>query len=280
MLADTAASLKFLAAQPFADMKKLGVTGFCWGGGATWRCCETFPEFKAGVAWYGPRSRPIRARAPIEAVKDLKAPVLGLYGGKDKGIPQKDVEDMRAALKAAGKTRREIIVYPDAAARLPGRLPRQLQRRGRRQGRLGEDAGLLQGARGGLAPTGTLVRRLLPAGGGGAGFGRQHAAGFGGATAAGRVGVVAAAALAASSASCLGLLVGLGFSFSSGVSSRGARPSMRSWPRATASVAAIGAAPGRAGDLLARHAAALRGVDDAQGEGGKRHQDDQDPATT
>ncbi len=50
---DTRATLKYLAAQPFADMKRLGVTGFCWGGGATWLCCERFAEFKAGVAWYG-----------------------------------------------------------------------------------------------------------------------------------------------------------------------------------------------------------------------------------
>ncbi len=114
VLGDTAASLKYLAAQPYADMKKLGVTGCCWGGGATWRCCETFPEFKAGVAWYGPLKAGAYPRlAPIEAVKDLKAPVLGLYGALDKGISQKDVEDMRAALAAAGR-KDEIIVYPNA----------------------------------------------------------------------------------------------------------------------------------------------------------------------
>jgi len=114
VLGDTASSLKFLAAQPYADMKRLGVTGFCWGGGATWRCCETFPEFKAGVAWYGPvKAGAYPRKAPIEAVGDLKCPVLGLYGGLDKGIPQKDVEDMRAALKAAGR-KDEIIVYPNA----------------------------------------------------------------------------------------------------------------------------------------------------------------------
>jgi carboxymethylenebutenolidase len=114
VLGDTAASLKFLKAQPFADMSRLGVTGFCWGGGATWRCCETFPEFKAGVAWYGPlKAGPYPRTAPIEAVKDLKCPVLGLYGGQDKGIPQKDIDDMRVALKAAGKDA-EIIVYPDS----------------------------------------------------------------------------------------------------------------------------------------------------------------------
>jgi carboxymethylenebutenolidase len=114
VLGDTAASLKYLAAQPYADMKRLGVTGFCWGGGATWRCCETFSEFKAGVAWYGPvKAGNYPRMAPIEAVKDLKAPVLGLYGALDKGIPAKDVEDMRAALKAAGR-KDEIIVYPNA----------------------------------------------------------------------------------------------------------------------------------------------------------------------
>lgn len=111
---DTKASLKWLAAQPFADTRKMGVTGFCWGGGATWLCCERFGEFKAGVAWYGPVKAGNYPRTPpIDLVKDLKAPVLGLYGGLDKGIPAKDVEDMRAALKAAGRTD-EIIVYPNA----------------------------------------------------------------------------------------------------------------------------------------------------------------------
>jgi carboxymethylenebutenolidase len=112
---DTRASLKYLTAQPFTDMKRLGVTGFCWGGGATWLCCERFPEFKAGVAWYGPLKAGNYPRTPpIDLVKDLHAPVLGLYGGQDKGIPQADVDAMNAALKAAGKTGSEIVVYPDA----------------------------------------------------------------------------------------------------------------------------------------------------------------------
>jgi carboxymethylenebutenolidase len=114
VLGDTAAALKFLKAQPFSDMKRLGVTGFCWGGGATWRDCETFGDFKAGVAWYGPlQAGPYPRRPPLADVKDLKCPVLGLYGGQDKGIPQADVEAMRAAAKAAGKAV-EIVVYPDA----------------------------------------------------------------------------------------------------------------------------------------------------------------------
>jgi carboxymethylenebutenolidase len=114
VLGDTRASLKYLAAQPFSDMKRLGATGFCWGGGATWRDAETFPEFKAAVAWYGPlKPGPYPRVAPLEAAKDIKCPVLGLYGGQDKGISQADVEAMRAAAKAAGKTV-EIVVYPEA----------------------------------------------------------------------------------------------------------------------------------------------------------------------
>ena len=114
VIGDTNASLRYLAAQPYADMKRLGVTGFCWGGGATWRDCETFPEFKAGVAWYGPlKAGPYPRVPPLDGVKDLKCPVLGLYGGQDKGIPAADIEAMREAIKAAGKTA-EIIVYPDS----------------------------------------------------------------------------------------------------------------------------------------------------------------------
>lgn len=114
VLSDTAGTLAWLKAQPFTDMKRLGATGFCWGGGATWRDIETFPEFKAGVAWYGPLKKgPYPREAPLDHVKELHAPVLGLYGGQDKGIPQPDVEAMREAIKAAGKTA-EIIVYPDA----------------------------------------------------------------------------------------------------------------------------------------------------------------------
>ncbi|MFX8199671.1 dienelactone hydrolase family protein, partial [Acinetobacter baumannii] len=65
-------------------------------------------EIKAGVAWYG-QLKPVIARAT-----ELKAPVLGLYGALDQGIPQTDVEAMRAALKAAGKTGSDIHVYADA----------------------------------------------------------------------------------------------------------------------------------------------------------------------
>lgn len=87
---------------------RIGITGFCWGGAVVWRAAMADPDVRAGVAWYG-RLAPLIARAG-----ELRAPVLGLYGGKDQGIPVSDVEAMRAALKTAGKTGSELVVYPEA----------------------------------------------------------------------------------------------------------------------------------------------------------------------
>lgn len=115
--ADTTAALAYLKAQAFTDPAKIAVTGFCWGGSKVWLAAERFPQIKAGCAWYGGlaagKTPNPGTPAPIELAASLKAPVLGLYGGKDKGIPIADIAAMRAALKAAGKTS-EIIVYPDA----------------------------------------------------------------------------------------------------------------------------------------------------------------------
>jgi carboxymethylenebutenolidase len=55
----------------------------------------------------------LQTKHPIDVAASLKAPVLGLYGGADQGIPLDTVERMRAALKAAG-SKSEIVVYPDA----------------------------------------------------------------------------------------------------------------------------------------------------------------------
>ncbi len=96
---------------------KLGVTGFCWGGRITWLYTAHNPEVDAGVAWYGRLTTPANALqtiVPVELAPKLNAPVLGLYGEADQGIPVADVEKMREALKAAGKTESEIILYPEA----------------------------------------------------------------------------------------------------------------------------------------------------------------------
>lgn len=104
------------AATQGGDAARLGVTGFCWGGRITWLYATHNPKLKAGVAWYGRvvgQASELTPKAPSEVVADLKAPVLGLYGGKDKGIPVEQVEKMQAALKAAG-SKSEIRIYPEA----------------------------------------------------------------------------------------------------------------------------------------------------------------------
>ena len=72
------------------DTARLGVTGFCWGGRITWLFAEHSAAVKAGVAWYGRltgATNPLQPRHPLDLVAELKAPVLGLYGGQDTGIP-------------------------------------------------------------------------------------------------------------------------------------------------------------------------------------------------
>ena len=104
---DVRATSAWLKRQAFAKPAAIGITGFCWGGAVVWRAAMVDPDIKAGVAWYG------RLTGLPERAGELHAPVLGLYGALDQGIPQTDVAAMRAALKAAGK-KAEIVVYPDA----------------------------------------------------------------------------------------------------------------------------------------------------------------------
>jgi carboxymethylenebutenolidase len=97
---------------------KTSITGFCWGGRIVWLYAAHNPKIKAGAAWYGrlvppQRPNPLQPKHPIDVAKDLKVPVIGLYGGKDEGIPLETVEKMRQELKQ-GKSDSEIVVYPDA----------------------------------------------------------------------------------------------------------------------------------------------------------------------
>ncbi|HEY1447703.1 MAG TPA: dienelactone hydrolase family protein [Caulobacteraceae bacterium] len=118
VMGDVGAAISFLQAAPYADARKIAVTGFCWGGGTTWLACEQFPQIKAGVAWYGRMAPAAGAKAdpnrlwPIDGVSRLTGSVLGLYGAKDGLAAQ--IPAMRQALAAAHKTDTEIVVYPDA----------------------------------------------------------------------------------------------------------------------------------------------------------------------
>jgi carboxymethylenebutenolidase len=123
VLGDIGATVAWLRRQPFADARRMGITGFCWGGAVTWMAVHRFPEFRAGVAWYGRLTAPKPDQFlggdvrpwPVDVAPELRAPVLGLYAGKDAGIPQVDVRLMRAALQASGKVGSNILVYTEAA---------------------------------------------------------------------------------------------------------------------------------------------------------------------
>ncbi|MBI4445212.1 MAG: dienelactone hydrolase family protein [Acidobacteria bacterium] len=99
------------------DLTRLSITGFCWGGRIVWLYAAHNPRLKAGVAWYGRLigdSTPLQPRHPVDLAATLKAPVLGLYGGADAGIPLETVERMRKAAADAGKKDVEIVVFPEA----------------------------------------------------------------------------------------------------------------------------------------------------------------------
>jgi len=98
------------------DIRRMGITGFCWGGRISWLYAAHNPQLRAAVAWYGRltgEKTMKQQKHPIDIAVDLGAPVLGLYGGQDDGIPLESVEQMRQALHAAN-AKAEIIVYPDA----------------------------------------------------------------------------------------------------------------------------------------------------------------------
>lgn len=117
VMADLDALVAYVKKHPAARADRIGVTGFCRGGMYTLLFAAHSREVKAAVPWYGqlkPGKTPgVRTAGPIDLVAQITAPVLGLYGGEDLGIPVADVKEMEAALKAAGKTA-DFVIYPGA----------------------------------------------------------------------------------------------------------------------------------------------------------------------
>jgi carboxymethylenebutenolidase len=116
VLSDLDATVDWGVKSAKGNASKLGITGFCWGGRITWLYSAHNPKVKAGVAWYGRlvgEASELTPKHPVDIASTLKVPILGLYGGKDTGIPLDTVEQMRARLKSSS-SKSEIIVYPDA----------------------------------------------------------------------------------------------------------------------------------------------------------------------
>lgn len=118
VMADLDATVAW-AGQNGGNGNRLGITGFCWGGRVVWLYAAHNPRLKAGVAWYGRLAgdtNELQPRQPVDVVKDINAPVLGLYGEQDTGIPLDNVKAMQAALAKGSDAAKasEIVVYPDA----------------------------------------------------------------------------------------------------------------------------------------------------------------------
>ena len=115
VMSDLDATLVYAKSSDKADLSKLAVTGFCWGGRITWLYAGHQPALKAAVAWYGVdrAHSELTPNNPLDMIPDLKCPVLGLYGGADKNIPRELIDKRQAACQADGKIC-DVMVYPDA----------------------------------------------------------------------------------------------------------------------------------------------------------------------
>ncbi|WP_392536112.1 dienelactone hydrolase family protein [Nostoc sp. C117] len=123
VLSDLDATVDWAVKSAKGNANKLAITGFCWGGRITWLYAAHNPQVKAGVAWYGRLvgdPSELQPKYPIDIASKLTVPILGLYGGKDTGIPLDTVEQMRVALargrhgSKSSSSKSQIIVYPDA----------------------------------------------------------------------------------------------------------------------------------------------------------------------
>lgn len=115
LLSDLDATVAWAKAQG-GDSSRLGIIGFCRGGRTVWEYAAHAPGLKAAVSFYGPPvdpPNPVWPKSPTQLAPEIKAPVLGLYGEADTGIPVATVETLKAAL-AENKKTAEFKIYPGA----------------------------------------------------------------------------------------------------------------------------------------------------------------------
>jgi carboxymethylenebutenolidase len=115
VMSDLDAAVFYAKSTGKADTRRLGVTGWCWGGFATWMYAAHNPALKAAVAWYGGdrKTSDLVPQNPVDIATNLKCPLLAFYGGQDKSIPKETIEARATACKVEG-TVCEYKIYPDA----------------------------------------------------------------------------------------------------------------------------------------------------------------------
>jgi carboxymethylenebutenolidase len=116
VMSDLDACVAYARASGKANTSKLAITGFCWGGRIVWLYAAHNADLKAGAAWYGRLigdPTELQPHSALDVAGELKAPVIGFYGGKDRGITPESIEQMRAALENS-KFKYELAVFPDA----------------------------------------------------------------------------------------------------------------------------------------------------------------------
>lgn len=95
----------YLKTQSFAQPERVGMVGFCFGGGVTWRLATKMPELRAAIPFYGPHP-------PVEDVPGIQAAVMAVYGGKDTRINQ-GIPAIEEAMRVNKKIY-EKVIYPNA----------------------------------------------------------------------------------------------------------------------------------------------------------------------
>lgn len=103
---DLTGAINYLKGQAFVRANKIGVTGFCWGGGNVLLIATRNKDLAASVVFYG------RSPKNLDDVKNIAGPVFGNYGEKDTGITSA-VPKLADAMKQHGKSF-EYKVYPGA----------------------------------------------------------------------------------------------------------------------------------------------------------------------
>jgi carboxymethylenebutenolidase len=117
-LGDLKAAADWAKTRPGVKADRIGVTGFCWGGSTVYQVAATNPDIKAAVAWYGSPARPYQgARGPVtgfDLAKDIKCPLLGLYGESDQNPKPEDAKKFEELLRQHGNKNVEVVIYPGA----------------------------------------------------------------------------------------------------------------------------------------------------------------------